>query len=144
SNHTGMYGATTQTQVGPGANGNGYVRWLTVTAGQSYYIAIDRPEGDGGFELEWIGSATNGTGAFSPSPTANNIPDYMTCSTNPDVGIFDLNSVASSINSDLVNNTIDFFETNGDAVDNTNALPNIIANTDNPQEIFVRVTDNIT
>ncbi len=144
SNHTGMYGSTTQTQVGPGANGNGYVRWLTVTAGQSYYIAIDRPEGDGGFELEWIGSATNGTGAFSPPPIANSIPDYLTCSVNPNVGIFDFNSVRSSINPDLVNNTINFFGNNGDAVDNTNPLPNIIANTENPQEIFARVTDNTT
>lgn len=144
SNHTGMYGSTTQTQVGPGANGNGYVRWLTVTAGETYYIAIDRPEGDGGFELEWIGSATNGTGAFSPPPTANSIPDYKTCSTNPNVGIFDFNSIRSSINPDLVNNTIAFFDSEANAVDNTNALPNIISNATNPQEIFVRVTDNIT
>src|SRR5690606_8985359 len=78
----------------------------------------------------------------SPPPIANSIPDYLTCSVNPNVGIFDFNSVRSSINPDLVNNTINFFGNNGDAVDNTNPLPNIIANTENPQEIFARVTDN--
>lgn len=144
SNHTGMYGATTATQVGPGADGDGYVRWLTVTAGQTYYIAIDRPEGDGGFELEWIGSATDGEGAFAPPPDANAIPDYKTCSSNPDVGVFDFNSIRSSINPDLINNTITFYNNIADAFDNVNALPNIIANTTNPQEIIAKVTNTAT
>lgn len=144
TNHTGMHGTTTITQVGPGADGNGYVRWLTVTAGQFYYIAIDRPEGDGGFELEWIGSATDGDGAFAPPPVANTIPDYRTCSNNPNVGIFDFNNVRSLINPDLINNTITFHTNEGDAFDNINALPNIISNSSNPQQITARVTDNTT
>ena len=40
NNHTGMNGSTTATQGGPGQSGTGYVRWLTVTAGQTYYIVI--------------------------------------------------------------------------------------------------------
>ena len=144
NNHTGMYGSTTATTAGPGAVGNSYVRWLTVTAGQSYYIAIDRPEGDGGFELEWIGSATNGTGAFAPPPTANDIGDMRTCSNTPNIGIFDLNTVRPDINSDLTNNTITFHTTLANAVDNVAALGNILGNSSNPQQIFARVTNNIT
>jgi len=104
NNHTGMNGSTTLTQTGPGANGNSYVRWLTVTAGQSYYISIDRPVGDGGFDLEWIGTATDNGGAFAPPPVANPVPDYKTCSNTPNIGLFDLNSIRSQINADLTNN----------------------------------------
>lgn len=142
NNHTGMYGSTTATTSGPGANGNGYVRWLTVSAGQTYYIAIDRPHGDGGFQLQWTGTAMNGTGAFPIPPVANSIPDLKTCSMTPNVGIFDLNSVRTSINPNLVANTITFHTTIADANDNINPLPNIYANTGNPQTIYARVTNN--
>lgn len=143
NNHTGMYGSTTATQMLYN-QGIGYVRWLAVTAGQSYYIAIDRPVGDGGFELEWIGSATNGTGAFAPPPTANDIGDMRTCSNTPNIGIFDLNTARPLINADLVNNTITFHTTLENAFDNVAPLGNIMGNATNPQKIFARVTNNTT
>ncbi|MEZ0007982.1 hypothetical protein ABH942_003373, partial [Flavobacterium sp. 28YEA47A] len=139
NNHTGMYASTTATQVGPGANGDGYVRWLNVTAGQSYYIAIDRPIGDGGFELEWIGTAT-----FPTAPQANAIGERRTCSNTPGIGLFDLNSYRSLINPDLTNNTITFHTTLANAIDQVSPLPNIISNSPNPQQIFARVTDNVS
>ncbi|MFN3969130.1 beta strand repeat-containing protein, partial [Flavobacterium sp.] len=142
SNWTGMYGSTLNTQVGPGPNGNGYVRWLNVLPGQSYYIAIDRPNGDGGFQLQWIGTATAGTGAFPSPPVAASIPDVMTCSNTPNVGIYNLNSVSPLINADTTNNTFTYHETAADANDNVNALPGIYSNISNPQTIYVRVTDN--
>ncbi|WP_369698386.1 beta strand repeat-containing protein, partial [Flavobacterium terrisoli] len=148
NNITGMNGSTIATQAGPGAgtppNNTGYVRWLNVQPGQTYYIAIDRPNGNGGFQLNWIGTATNGAGAFNPPPTANSVPDVMTCSNTPNVGIYDLNSVRPLINSDTTNNTITFHPSIGDAVDNTNELPDIYSNTSNPQSICARITDNIT
>ena len=105
NNHTGMYGSTLVTQSGPGADGNGYVRWLTVSAGESYYIVIDRPVGDGGFEIQWTGTAMDGTGAFPAPPEANQINEVRTCSNNPDVGIFDLGALRPQINADTTNNT---------------------------------------
>lgn len=144
TNYTGMYGTTTLTQVGPGANGNGYVRWIDVVAGQFYYIAIDRPVGDGGFELEWIGSSTSGSGAFAIPPTANDIVDYKTCSSNPAIGIFDLNSIKTLINSNTTDNTITFYTNLNNAVDGIFPMSNITSNSSNPQQIFARVTNNIT
>jgi peroxiredoxin len=144
---TGMNGVLA-TQAGPGAgtspNNTGYVRWLTVLPGQSYYIAIDRPVGDGGFQLQWTGTAMAGTGAFPASPTANAIPDLLTCSSTPDVGIFNLDSVRSLINSNTTDNTISFHATIANAIDNINPLPNIHPNSPNPQTIYVRVTDNVS
>ncbi|WP_304986240.1 T9SS type B sorting domain-containing protein [Flavobacterium rivulicola] len=144
ANWTGMYGSTLNTQVGPGPNGNGYVRWLNVLPGQSYYIAIDRPNGDGGFQIQWIGSATAGTGAFPSPPSAASIPDVMACSSTPNVGIYDLNTVRPLINADTTGNTITFHETPADANDNVNALPNIYSNLSNPQTLCARVTDNVS
>lgn len=144
NNYTGMYGATTATTAGPGAQGNSYVRWLTVSAGQSYYIAIDRPEGDGGFELEWIGTATENGGAFATSPTANQIQDMVACSSTPNISIFDLNSIRTNINADITNNTITFHETLENALDNIAPLGDIIGNSSNPQTIYARVTNNFS
>lgn len=137
SNVTGMNGSTLLINSGPGANGNGYVRWLTVTAGQSYYIAIDRPVGDGGFELQWTGTAL-----LASSAVANTIPDYIVCSQVSNIGIFDLDTRQVQINADLVANTVSFFTTLADAVDNVSALPNIVQNQTNPQLIYARVTNN--
>lgn len=139
NNHTGINGSTTLTQTGPGPNGNGYVYWLNVVAGQSYYIAIDRPEGDGGFQIQWTGTATQGAGAFPTPPEANQINDLIQCSSTPNVSVFDLNSVKSSINPDLTNNTVDFYTSLADAVDGVNPLPGIYANTSNPQTIYAKV-----
>lgn len=148
NNHTGMTLPNTFTQVGPGTtnpgNGDSYVRSLDVLAGQSYYIAIDRPHGDGGFQINWTGTAMAGTGAFPSSPTANSIGELKTCSVTPNVGIFDLNSVRSQINADLVNNTINFYTTLANAVDGVSPLPNFIANTSNPQKIYVKVVNNVS
>lgn len=143
SNLTGMNGSSLITQTGPGANGNGYVRWLNVTPGQSYYVVIDRPAGDGGFQLQWTGTATAGTGAFPSAPSANAIADVLTCSNTTNIGIFDLNNTKAAINPDT-GNTISFHNTIADANDGINALPNIYANTSNPETIYVRVTDDVT
>ncbi|WP_372753496.1 T9SS type B sorting domain-containing protein [Mariniflexile sp.] len=144
SNVTGINGSTTVTQSGPGANGNGFVYWLNVKVGESYYIAIDRPVGDGGFEIEWTGTATAGTGAFPAPPEAKEIDDLVACSNNSNVSIFDLNSVKSAINSDTVNNTIEFYENLADAVDGINPLPGIYANKSNPQQIYAKVKTGST
>ena len=144
NNRTGMYASTTTTQVGPGANGNGYVRWLNVTAGQSYYIAVDRPVGDGGFQIQWTGSATANTGAFPNPPSASKIADLKTCSTTPDVGLFDLNSVRDKINPDLSANEVNFYTSIANAIDGLAPLPNIIGNTSNPQTIYAKVVENVS
>ncbi len=142
NNRTGMSGSTLVTQAGPGANGNGYVRWLQVSPGQSYYIAIDRPEGDGGFTLQWTGTATNGTGAFPESPIANQLGEVRSCSNTPGLGIFDLNALRTQINPDTTNNTINFYSSLSNAIDGISPLNNIISNSTNPQQIYAKVTNN--
>ena len=142
-NHTGIDGSTTMTQTGAGDLGAGYVYWLDVTAGESYYIVIDRPHGDGGFEIQWTGTATEGAGAFPETPVANEIDDITHCSTNPVISVFDLNGLKPSINSDP-NNTIEFYANLADATDGINQLPPIYANVTNPQTIYAKVVSLAT
>jgi gliding motility-associated-like protein len=141
SNVTGMIGTTITATSGPGANGNGFVRWLNVVAGQSYYIAIDRPEGDGGFEIQWTGTATFGTGAFPIPPTANAIASYQTCS-NSSQGIFDLNTRRELINLDTTNHEITFYETAANAIDGVDSLTDVIGTIS--QTIYARVKNIVT
>ena len=86
----------------------------------------------------------SGTGAFPDPPTANQINDIVQCSSTPDIAVFDLNSVRSNINPDLVNNSVVFYGSLADATDGINPLPNFMANTSNPQEIFAKVTNGVT
>jgi gliding motility-associated-like protein len=143
SNWTGMNLNTTATTQAYN-NCCGYVRSLSVLPGQTYYICIDRPVGDGGFQLNWLWTPTvAGTLPFTQPPVANQITDYKTCSTT-NTGIFDLNSVRSQINPDLINNTVSFHSTFANAIDNVSPLTNFMANTSNPQTIYVRVTNNLS
>ncbi len=54
---TGMNGTETDINEGPGADGNGFIRWMNVTAGETYYIMIDNFSQNNGFELNWTGTA---------------------------------------------------------------------------------------
>lgn len=58
NNHTGMNGSNFDISEGPGDQGNNWIQWLTVTAGQSYFLLIDRPLGNSAFTLNWTGTAT--------------------------------------------------------------------------------------
>jgi gliding motility-associated-like protein len=144
SNHTGM-NLTTNATTSVWNSCCGYVRSLDVRPNQIYYIAIDRPHGDGGFELNWSWTPTiPGSLPFSPPPIANRIPDYRMCSVTADVSVFNLNSVKSQINPDFINNTITFHTTFANALDKVFPLSSIIGNNGNPQTIYARVTNDVT
>ncbi|MFV0571157.1 MAG: hypothetical protein ACK5M1_01840, partial [Xanthomarina gelatinilytica] len=145
SNHTGMNSTSSVTQAGPGANGNGYVRWLDVTAGDYYYIVIDRPHGaDTPFEIQWTGSAMQGDGAFPSPPVANEIGDVKQCSTTPNIGFFQLNSLDSSITDNLTNNTVEYFLSLADATDGINPIGPFRVNQTNPEHVYAKVSSGIT
>jgi gliding motility-associated-like protein len=64
---TGMNGASSDTEEG--ASGNGYVRWLNVSPGESYYILIDNFSSSfQGFTLNWTGSGVLDCSVTLPCP----------------------------------------------------------------------------
>ncbi len=74
NNHTGLRDSETEQNEGPGRLGNSFVATLPVDTGEQYYILVDRPLGDGGFTLEWTGTAR----LLSP-PTINQPDDIEVC-----------------------------------------------------------------
>ena len=152
SNVTGMNGTESSTTGGPNGNGNGFVRWLDVAVGETYYISIARPIGDGGFTLDWIGSATDGNGAFPIPPTINNIPDLVACGSNPGYGIFSFDATfKSTINADPFNE-VHIYRTQKDAIDDFNKIDDPLINpfgiyvNEIPynQKVYTRVTNLIS
>lgn len=59
NNHTGMRDSEPENDFfeGPGTHGDNYVKSLNVVAGQTYFLVIDRPIGDGAFSMNWTGTA---------------------------------------------------------------------------------------
>ncbi|OYU82689.1 MAG: hypothetical protein CFE24_14540, partial [Flavobacterium sp. BFFFF2] len=143
TNYTGMNSSSSATQQGPGAQGTGYVKWLTVTAGQTYYLAIDRPVGDSDFNINWIGTPN----LFSPPPAISSVPDQHACETlGADQSSFDLSLINSIVSSTPSQVNITYHESASDALTAANPI-SITApylNTSNPQTLYIRVTDPAT
>lgn len=95
NNHTGMRDSEPDGHYseGPGEDGDSYVKSLNVIAGESYFLLIDRPVGNGAFSLNWTGTALlEDPFGTAPHPFGNVIPielcnaaaiyDFSTYSTN--------------------------------------------------------------
>jgi gliding motility-associated-like protein len=148
NNFTGMEEDETDTSEGPGANGNSFVKWLTVDDGDSYYLVVDRPIGSSNFSLHWTGTAT-----FNSAPTFD-VPNGFALDLNQcdNDGIADFSTTI-----DLTKNTSKIIGSQGnvivtyhieqnDALTNTNPIINTtqFINTSNPQNIFARITNTST
>ena len=143
NNHTGIGDAAMETFEGPGPDGDSYVEWIDVLDGESYYIVIDRPIGNGGFEINWTGTASEGTGAFPEPPVANLISDIEEC-TDTGRANFNLGNLRSSINPDSSENAVDFYETLANATDNVNPLADTYTSAQAIKTIYAKVTSNLT
>ncbi len=147
-NLTGMNNTETDVSEGPGNNGNSFLKWLDVIAGESYFIIIDRPIGSSNFDLQFTGTAT-----FNPQPTITVlpiIPNFSQKKCDLD-GILDNSTSFNIDNTTLVlgtqvNVNVKYYENENDAIIGTNNIlnPANYSNTSNPQDVFVRITNNIT
>ena len=148
NNTTGMTGQHSDIAEGPGPDGNDFVQWLTVTAGQTYFIAIDRFFGNSNFSLEWLGTATFDDPPSLNIPTNNAIDleeSDFSGDANP-VTDFDLTKNTAIIIGDQTDVTVTYHTSSNDAIVNSNAIENPAAfkNTSNPQTIYTRITNNKT
>ena len=137
SGNTGMNATETDVIEGPGADGNGYLRWLNVTAGQEYYIIVDRAVGSGGFQFNPRGSATLPTG-----PTANDLPDIVRCDTDgtPDgLTLVDLDAMITTVEGGQSDVEVSFHLTLNDANLGIGDLSSPYMTITNPQTIYYRI-----
>lgn len=147
NNYTGMNASSSDVSEGPGPDGDSFVRWLDVMAGDTYFIVIDRPIGNSGFTLEWTGTAE-----FSAPPVNQASPltplDLAKCDTETpfEDGLtsFDLDVNTPIIMGTQTDVSISYHLTESDANININPLSSPYTNISNPQEIFVRITNDLT
>ncbi len=147
NNLTGMNGGQSDTSEGPGPDGNSFVQWLAVSAGDTYYIVIDRPIGNSPFNLEWIGTAE-----FASPPT-NQSSSELELNLRECDAVFPFDDFTTTFdlgaNTDLIigsqtNVTVTYFETETDANIDSNQIIGLYTNTANPQEVYAKITDDIT
>lgn len=147
NNRTGMNSIAADVSEGPGADGNNYVKWLTVQAGESYFLVIDRPIGSSNFSLQWTGTAT-----FHDKPSFNPIPggisaDLHVCDDNNDGRAkFDLEINTPILLSTQPDIVISYHRNQNDATVGQNPI-----NTSTPftsltagQTIYARITNTLT
>ncbi len=137
SGNTGMNATETDVIEGPGANGNGYLKWLNVMAGQVYYIIVDRAVGSGGFQFNPRGSAT-----LPEGPTANDLPDIVRCDTEgttDGLTLVDLDSMVATVIDAQTDVEVSFHSTLNDANLGIGDLISPYMTISNPQSIFYRI-----
>ena len=148
SNLTGMNDTETDIAEGPGPNGNNFINWFTVQAGETYFLVVDRPVGASDFSLHWTGTAR-----FHPIPeflNPANIPiDLVKCDTDgTDDGInqFDLLTHAAMFIGNQENVALTFHHNLDDVTNGLNAIDATVPyiNTTNPETIHMRMTNTIT
>ncbi|WP_196890274.1 hypothetical protein, partial [Aureivirga sp. CE67] len=144
---TGMNEFETETSEGPGAAGNGFVKWLDVVAGEEYYFLIDNWNQQDGAALEWTGTAT-----FPDAPSflnPNDISyDQLVCDedgVNDEFTEFDLTIHESTFVGTQSNVDVTYHTTLEDAQIGINSIldPTTFQNTSNPQTIFVRLRNSL-
>jgi gliding motility-associated-like protein len=149
NNLTGMNGTETDTSEGPGADGNSFVRWLDVLAGETYYIVIDRPIGNSPFSLEWTGTAQFSDPPVNPIDLNPNLNlDLENCDvTAPfDDGFteFNLENNTNTIIGSQTDVNVTYHISESDATINENPLTSPFTNTSNGQTIYFRIADTTT
>lgn len=148
NNFTGMNATESDTSEGPGANGNSFVSWLNVKAGDTYFIVIDRPIGNSPFNLEWTGTAE-----FSEPPTdASTVNSVSKNLENCDITVpyndgftaFNLEENTPIITGTQTDAAITYHDSESDAIIGINQISSPYTNTASPQTIYARITNNST
>ena len=146
-NLTGMNSTETDTAEGPGAAGNSFVQWLTVSSGDSYFLVIDRPIGNSNFDITWNGTATFAEQPTFDIPTGTSL-NLEQCDTD---GIIDNSSnfnlsVNNSVIGTQTNVTATYYTSNNDAILGESAIlnPNSYSNISSPQTIYQRLTNTVS
>lgn len=148
NNLTGMNESSFDTSEGPGPQGDSFVRWLDVSAGDTYFIVIDRPIGNSGFVLEWTGTAQFSSPPVNQANTLLTTIDLEECDTvlpyNDGFTSFELEENTPLIRGTQSDVAISYHLDESDAILNKDPLSSPYTNIENPQKISVRITNTIT
>lgn len=139
---TGLNLTETDHFEGPGEDGNGYLQYMDVLAGEEYYMVIDRPHGSGAFDMDMTGSAV-----LPDQPVAHDVPDLTTCENDGTIdgfALFDLDPLIPEIIQAQTNVSVTFHKSLNDANIGQNPLSSPFMNTSNPMTVYYRVVNAST
>lgn len=137
SGNTGLNSTETDTNEGPGQQGNGYLQELTVQAGESYFIIVGLAAGTGGFTFN-----NGGTASLPPAAIANPVTDFDLCDELGAIDGFttiDFSSLDAQILGSQPSVQLTYHTSLNDANIGINALTFPFTNTTNPLTVFARV-----
>lgn len=135
---TGLNMEETDTQEGPGEDGNGYLQFIDAQVGDVYYLLVDRAVGSGPFSLFYTGMAE-----LPPNVDANSVNDLVRCDTDGiDDGFTEFN--LESQTNDIIGGQAGTFNVTyhislNDAVIGINPLTSPYTNISDPQTIYARI-----
>ncbi|KAA1247858.1 T9SS type B sorting domain-containing protein [Aquimarina sp. RZ0] len=146
---TGLRDTETDESEGPGSLGNGFVRPIDAIAGEEYYILIDNFSQNGGFDLQFTGTALLPDSPINNADTNIAIDlDLTECDIigdgNDGMTNFDLESNTAAILGTQSNTVITYHATEEDANINLNPLVSPYTSTQNNQIIYTRIENTIT
>lgn len=121
NNHTGMSDSEPNGHYseGPGEDGDSYVKSLDVVAGESYFLLIDRPVGNGSFTLNWTGTAIL-EDPFGTAPnTFGTVNAIDVCNASL---LYDLSAYSSNIINSNPDFTVTYYNTYEDATYDENRI----------------------
>lgn len=140
SAYTGLNLEETDVTEDPGENGNGYLKFIEVQAGDYFYVLVDRAHGSAGFSVD-----VTGTAILPQQPKANDVAGLSSCNSEGAVDgftQFGLESLVPEIIGNQTNLEVSFHESLNDANIGINSLGRTFTNTTNPQTIYYRVVNN--
>lgn len=134
---TGLNMDETDVNEGPGEDGNGYLKYIEASAGDVYYLLVDRAVGSGPLSLFYTGTAKLPNAVIATQPE-----NLVNCDTdgNPDgFTDFNLELQTSTIIGSQNNVGVTYHETLNDASIGINPLASPYHSTANPQTIYARI-----
>jgi gliding motility-associated-like protein len=148
-NVTGTNSSETDTNEGPGQDGNSFVSDVDVVAGETYMLVVDRAFGDSNFSVIWSGTATFNQSPQFELPTGVTSMDLTECDLDgvPDASTaFDLTQNTPLIIGSQINVAVTYYTNESDALLGVNEIltPTAFINTSNPQTIYARIENMIT
>lgn len=140
-NHTGMRDTEPDGNFseGPGEYGDGYIKSLNVVAGQSYFLVLDRPKGNGSFTLNWTGTALL-EDPFSTAPfTFGKVSPISVCNTKL---IYDFSIYSTNILNNNPDFDVTYYSSYEDATYDENRITKPL--TLNNHDYYYRIQSNIS
>ncbi|WP_103070701.1 T9SS type B sorting domain-containing protein [Aquimarina sediminis] len=144
---TGLNDTETDLSEGPGDQGNGFVRAIDALAGEEYFILIDNFSQNGGFDLEFTGTAILPDSPINTASTTTPL-DLTECDAVGDSTDgrtnFNLDSNTPIILGTQTNTVISYHTTEENASINNAALTSPYLSTQNNETIYVRIENTIS